>query len=160
MLHSELRTSHLPDNELQTPSPADRRTKIIQKIQQSQGDFPCFKTAYNCGQYNKCKLHRRIMVYNMMECSGGFSGFDCSLAWFSFAIVLFLALIARKQINENLGMSFNLLGALAAGLGLNVLIITLTGSARWGLLLGIIGVAGGGFLIGLITGSSGGGDYG
>lgn len=47
MLSSELHTRHSPDIDTHSFAPEDKHTKMIQKIQQSQGDFPCFKTAYN-----------------------------------------------------------------------------------------------------------------
>ena len=98
------------------------------------------------------------MVWNLMTCSGpGWTMSvlgDCSLAWISFAIVLFLALIVRRQCLDGFltGTGFNLIGAFVGGLGLNILLITLTGSARWSLLGGIAGMVIGGYVIGLFEG--------
>jgi len=100
-------------------------------------------------------------MYNMMTCSGpGWSMSvlgDCSLAWISFAIVLFLAMIVRRQCVDGFlaGTDFNLIGSFVGGLGLNVLLIALTGSARWALLGGIAGMAVGGYVLGLFGGGSG-----
>lgn len=79
------------------------------------------------------------------------------MAWLSLAIVLFLALIARRQCDDGIlaGTGFSLIGALAVGLGGNILLTTLTGSPRWSLVVGVLGVVVGGYVIGLITGESG-----
>lgn len=95
-------------------------------------------------------------MYNIMTCQG--SGWttsllgDCSLAWISFIIVVFLAMIVRRQCEDGFlaGIGFNLIGAFVLGIGLNILMITLTGSARWALVLGIAGIAAGGYFGGLI----------
>lgn len=101
-------------------------------------------------------------MYNMMTCQGlGISVLgDCSLAWASFAIVLFLALILRRQCEDGFlaGTGYNIFGAFAVGLGANILLTTLTGSARWSLLAGVLGIAAGGFLIGMAFDTSGSGD--
>ena len=49
------------------------------------------------------------------------------------------------------GMNFNVIGAFAGGIILNILLITLTGDARWSLLAGIAGIAIGGFLLGIFA---------
>lgn len=102
-------------------------------------------------------------MYNPMTCEGwGSSGFsvlgDCAMSWMGLAIVLFLALVARRQCDDGFlsGTGFNLVGALILGLGLNILITMLTGSARWSLLAGIAGVAVGGYIFGLFFDQSGG----
>jgi len=102
------------------------------------------------------------MAYNLMSCEGFDTGIlgGCSMGWFSIAITFFLALVLRRQAEDLLGMQFNLAGALAVGLGLNVVITTLTGSVRWSLLGGILGVVVGGFVIGMFFEGGGGGDYG
>jgi hypothetical protein len=101
-------------------------------------------------------------MYNMMSCSGwGSSGFsilgDCSMAWISFVLILFLALVARRQCEDGFlsGTGFNLIGAFVLGLGGNFLITALTGSARWSLVAGVIGVAVGGYVGGLIYDQAG-----
>lgn len=102
-----------------------------------------------------------MAIYNIMSCEGFDTGIlgGCSMAWFSVAITFFLAMVLRRQSEDLLGMQFNLPGALGAGLGLNILITTLTGSVRWSLLAGILGVAIGGFVLGLFFEGGGGGDY-
>ena len=102
-------------------------------------------------------------MYNPMTCSGwgagGFSLFgDCTLAWFSFAIIIFLALIVRRQCDDGLlaGTGFNVIGAFVLGLGGNFVVTILTGSARWSLIAGVAGVAIGGYVFGLFSDSSGG----
>lgn len=94
----------------------------------------------------------------MMSCSGqGWSMSilgDCSMAWISFAIVLFLVMIARRQCTDGIlaGTGFNTIGAFVLGLGLNILTISIFGSARWGLLAGVLGVAIGGYVLGMFFG--------
>lgn len=107
-------------------------------------------------------------MYNMMTCQGpdwsmAILG-GCSQAWIVFIIVLFLVLVVRRQCDDGLfaGTAFNFWLAIVVGLGGLVLLITLTGEAKWGFLAGLIGVGVGGFGGGLIfdtTGGGGGEDY-
>jgi hypothetical protein len=103
-------------------------------------------------------------MYNLMTCSGwpgGMSFFgDCTMAWFSFVIIVFLAMIARRQCVDGVlaGTGFNIWGAFGLGIGANVLITALTGSARWSMLAGVLGVIVGGYVLGLIFDTSGGGE--
>ena len=104
------------------------------------------------------------MTYNIMSCQG--EGWtmsvlgDCSFAWFSFAIILFLCLICKRQAEDGFlsGTGFNVISAFILGIGANVLVTALIGDARWSLLAGIIGVAVGGFVVGMFFDMSGGGD--
>jgi len=103
-----------------------------------------------------------MILYNPMTCSNlsiSLLG-DCSLAWFSFAIVLFLALILRRQCDDGLlsGTGFNIYGAFALGLGANLVATFLTGSARWSLIAGVIGIGVGGYVLGLFMDTGGGGE--
>ena len=108
-----------------------------------------------------------IMVYNMMTCSGGnwttaFMG-DCTMAWLSFAIIIFLAMILRRQCTDGIlaGTKFNIIGAFIGGAGVHIILTALFGAARWSLLGGLAGLAAGGFLLGFISDSTEGGeDYG
>jgi hypothetical protein len=99
------------------------------------------------------------MAYNMFSCTGwGEEGTAvlgaCSLAWFSFAIILLLILILRRQCEDGLfaGTGFSLVGSLVGGLGANFVLTTLFGSVRWSLIGGVAGLVVGGFLIGKFTG--------
>lgn len=101
-------------------------------------------------------------MYSMMSCSGwgdySILG-GCSMAWFSFVIIVFLALIARRQCTDGFlaGTGFNIIGAFILGIGGNVLLTALTGNARWSLIVGIVGVVVGGYIFGLffdMTGDS------
>jgi hypothetical protein len=82
------------------------------------------------------------------------------MAWFSFIIIVFLAMILRRQCNDGFlsGTGFNVWGAFGLGVGLNVLLTALTGSPRWSLLAGLLGVVIGGYVLGLIYDTAGGGD--
>jgi hypothetical protein len=103
-----------------------------------------------------------MTIHNMMTCSNlgvGFLG-DCSMAWFSLAIILFLALVARRQCEDGIlaGTGFNFIGALLFGLGANLSIITFFGSLRWAFVGGIIGIVIGGYVIGMFLDTTGGGE--
>ena len=105
------------------------------------------------------------MTFNMMTCSssdgswimGAILG-DCSLAWFSFAIIIFLALMLRRQATDGFlaGTGYNIFGAFIVGLGANILITFLFGSARWSLIGGVLGLVVGGFGIGYFLDTAGG----
>lgn len=103
-------------------------------------------------------------MYNMMTCQGPgwtFAVFgDCSIAWASFIIVLFLILVLKRQCEDGVlaGTGFNFFGAIVGGLGANIVLTTLTGAARWSLIGGIAGVALGGFLLGQFLDTSGDGE--
>lgn len=85
----------------------------------------------------------------------------CSMAWLSLAIIFFLALIARRQCSDGIlaGTGFNLIGSIIGGLGSAILVITLTGEARWSLVAGLAGLAIGGYVVGLVYDQTGGDDY-
>jgi len=104
--------------------------------------------------------------YNMMTCEGnGWSTSilgDCSMAWIGFTLLIFLCLILRRQCEDGFlsGTGFNVIGAFAGSLVTYIVVVALTGSARWALVAGVVGLAAGGFGIGLIADSGGGGDSG
>ena len=101
------------------------------------------------------------MVYNMMTCEGGDWTFNvlgqCSFAWISLAFIVFAILILRRQCDDGFlaGTGFSFIGAIVGGIGANVVMTTLLGSARWSLIGGIIGLAVGGFLVGYFFGDGG-----
>ena len=101
-------------------------------------------------------------LYNLMTCQGPTWSLKdilggCSVAWIGVVITLFLAAVLRKQTDDGVlsGTGYNAIGAFALGVGLNILVVSLTGEARWGLLAGLVGIAAGGFGLGLITGGTG-----
>jgi hypothetical protein len=99
-------------------------------------------------------------MYNLMTCNNldlGFLG-SCSMAWFSLVIIVFIALFLRRQSNDGIlaGTGFNVFGAFGLGIGANVILTAITGSARWSLLGGILGVVIGGYVIGFFLDTSGG----
>ena len=102
------------------------------------------------------------MVYNMMTCTGGDWTFavlgDCSMAWISFAVIVFLILISRRQAEDGFlaGTGYNFIGALVGGIGGSVIATTLLGSARWSMLAGIVGIIVGGFVVGMFFDTGGG----
>ena len=107
-------------------------------------------------------------MYSLMTCQGGNWTMSvlggCSMAWFSFAIVLMLALISKRQCADGIlaGTNFNFPFALIIGLSANVILTTITGDPMWSLLAGLGGLAVGGFGVGMIwnTSEDDGGDYG
>ena len=102
--------------------------------------------------------------WNMMECSGpGWSNAilgDCSMSWVGFTILVFLALIIRRQCDDGFlsGTGFNVIGTFVGSLVTYIVVVALTGSARWALVAGVVGLAAGGFGIGLIADSGGSSD--
>lgn len=105
-----------------------------------------------------------MALYNLMTCQGGDWTMSilggCSQAWLVFIVVVFLALVLRRQCADGLlaGTAFNFLGAIILGVVGAVLLTTLFGEARWSLLAGLGGLALGGFGGGLISDTSSGGD--
>ena len=103
-------------------------------------------------------------MYNQMTCQGWENGTSflgpCSMAWVGLVIVAFLIMVMRRQCDDGFlaGTGFNLIGAIAGGVGANVLLTMFVGSARWSMLAGILGVIIGGFVLGLVWGG-GDGDY-
>jgi len=101
------------------------------------------------------------MVYNMMTCQGGDWTMSvmggCSMAWISFAVIVFLILISRRQAEDGFlaGTGYSFIGALVGGLGASIVLTTLLGSARWSLLGGLVGIIVGGFVIGMFVGDGG-----
>jgi len=96
-----------------------------------------------------------MTIYNLMTMDGFGSGFQVTwiASWLSLMIVFFLAFILRKQCDDGFlsGTNYNVWGAMAIGLIVDVAIITFTGAPAWALLGGLAGVAAGGFGIGLIA---------
>ena len=99
-----------------------------------------------------------MKIFNLMTCENLGTSIlgGCAMGWLSIAIVFFLALVLRRQTDDGIlaGTGFNFIAALVVGLGATIVMITLTGSARWALVLGVAGLAVGGFGIGLLTGGS------
>ena len=82
------------------------------------------------------------MVYNIMTCenlmSGGGFITACSMAWLAIALLFFIVIFLRKGLDLG-GMEFNsMFGFIGCYLPF-LIIVSLTGSAKWGLLGGIIG---------------------
>lgn len=94
-----------------------------------------------------------ITLHNLMTCENftptGFMG-GCSIAWLAAVVIVFVIMIARKQIQENLGYSFHLIGSIVGGFIPFLVIITIFGSPKWSLLAGILGALIGGLAAGTI----------
>lgn len=93
-------------------------------------------------------------------CLPGFADWDCSMIWITWTALFFISAILRRQIGENLGQSFSLIGALALGIVANIVFLYLPyiGGIKFAVLAGIIGVVIGGFFggaIGLPDGQAG-----
>ena len=92
-------------------------------------------------------------IANIMSCEnfadkGVFGG--CSMAWLTLVLIAFVAAVLRRQTDDGAlqGTGFHFIGAMIAGLGGGLLLITLTGDFRFGLVAGLAGVGAGGFLLG------------
>lgn len=77
---------------------------------------------------------------------------DCIVARLVMIVLFFVAAIIRKQVEDNFGIDFNLIGATGVGLIVYTLIITFTGSIGASFLLGIVGILVGGFGAGAFFG--------
>lgn len=87
-------------------------------------------------------------------CMPGFRGFDCSLIWLVWIFTFFITAVLRKQVNDNLGTPFSLIGGTVLGIGLSIglLYVPWIGGVKLSVLGAIIGIIAGGFggaLIGL-----------
>lgn len=97
------------------------------------------------------------MVVNLMTCEGFTGNFlACGMAWLQIAIVFFVVMILRRQCDDGVlsGTGFNWIAAMVAGIGIDLLLVTIFGNAAIGLIAGLIGVAVGGFGLGFFGGGS------
>lgn len=93
------------------------------------------------------------MVYNILT-GAGFdkSAFGSwSLAMLVIPVLFFVVVFANKYLED---YNWNKLGAFVVAFLGYLVLITLTGAAKWGLAGGIIGMIAGGFVIGLFYGES------
>jgi len=94
------------------------------------------------------------MVYNLMTCAGFATNLKCSMAWLGMAIVFFLgAFLGGPMLG--LADNFNKWYGIGLGIALYVILVTLTGAARWGIVGGIAGLGIGGFLLTQWVGTTG-----
>ena len=97
-------------------------------------------------------------MFNMLTCEGWADGFtflgSCTLSWAGFGLLVFICMIARRQIEDRLGASFSLPFSFL-GVGVYALLITLTGNIQLAFVLGIVGILAGGFVF-----NEGGSEYG
>jgi len=100
------------------------------------------------------------MAYNIMSCEGFGTELlgGCSMAWFGMAILFFIVVFTRKGV-EMANMEFNSLGAFAGAYLPYIIIISLTGSAKFSMLGGIIGLFVGGLVLGMFMGGGESGYY-
>lgn len=87
-------------------------------------------------------------------CLPGAEGFDCSIIWLLWIFGFFVTAIARKQINDNLGTPFSLIGGTVLGIGLQIAFFYMPfiGGVKLsivGLIIGILAGGFGGALLGL-----------
>lgn len=101
-------------------------------------------------------------MYNIMTCEGwlGESGIitGCSMSWLGAALLFFIIIFTRKGV-EMAGMEFNSMGAFGVGFISYVLLVTITGAAKWGLLAGIVGMIVGGIVLAMFFGGGESGYY-
>jgi len=98
------------------------------------------------------------MAYNLMSCEGFGTEFmgGCSMAWVGMAMIFFIVVFTRKGV-EMAGMEFNSIGGFAGAYLPYLIIISITGSAKWSMLGAIIGLLVGGLALGYFTGGGEGG---
>lgn len=103
-----------------------------------------------------------MKIYSLMSCRGwedsGFMG-PCSIAWLLFALLVFVVLISRRQIDEFFDMEYNLILGFAGALVPYLLIVTLTGAMKWAFLAGLIGSLVLGIFGGSLFGGAGAGEF-
>lgn len=93
------------------------------------------------------------MGYNMMTCSGFSTAImgGCSISWLILAVLVILAMIANRQIND-LGQEWNQWGGYIGAVVPYVVVISITGNVKIGAVVGLIGMLLGGFLAGQFLG--------
>lgn len=96
------------------------------------------------------------MVYNIMTCQGGswtgatgFAG-GCSMSWMVAAILVFVVLISKKQIGENLGVTYNIITAFVGAFLPWLIVTSIFGNFKIALVVGLIGSFAGGFIGGAL----------
>jgi len=96
------------------------------------------------------------MKFHSLMTASGFDGLGSAwiMAWIGLALLVLIFMIAKKWLGEEeiLGISYNWLGS-GLGLLLYLIIVSLTGSAKWSILIGLIGMMVGGFGAGMLGGS-------
>jgi len=99
-----------------------------------------------------------MTIYNIFTCENlGYNVFGpCSISWFVVFIIFMLALVISRQITEYDVMPFNRIGAIVGGLLPTLLIITFTGSMKFGFLAGLVGLFALGYFASFFLG---GGEY-
>ncbi len=97
------------------------------------------------------------MIYNIMTCENFSTGVfgECSLAWLAFGLLLFIVLISNRQM-DNLGLEYNLAFGFLGMVIPYLIIITFSGSIKYGLLSGLAGLVVGGVIGAMFFGGSGG----
>lgn len=85
-------------------------------------------------------------------CAPGFSGIDCSIVWIIWIMIFFAGAMLRKQINDNLSVSFSLIGATVVGIILQIVVLYIPwiGGVKWSILGAIVGILIGGFGGGMV----------
>lgn len=103
-----------------------------------------------------------LFKYGIMSgCGFGADG-KCGLssafwmAWIGIGILVILLVLSKKWLGEEeiIGYPFNWLGSFI-GILIYIIVVSITGSAKWSLLAGLIGLFGGGFGLGSVLGGSG-----
>lgn len=96
------------------------------------------------------------MVFNMMTCSGFSTGImgGCSVAWLILALLVFLTLIANRQINDWTEVEFSMPGGMVGAILPYFIVVLVTGNYKIGLAVGLIGMLLGGYFGGMLLGGS------
>jgi len=95
----------------------------------------------------------------VLGCFAGFVGFDCSMLWIIMILLFFICAIARRQLTDLIGTSFNLIISVVVSEIAFIASIYISHSMKWSFLIGIVGSLVGGFLGGSFLGEDEGGWY-
>lgn len=82
------------------------------------------------------------MVYNLFTCDGFSTEVlgGCSMGWLGLVVIFFIGAFLRKWGGEEFDIPFNFISCLAIGFVGYIIVVTITGSAKWSLLTGIVGL--------------------
>jgi hypothetical protein len=92
-----------------------------------------------------------MVFYNILTCGNFASNLKCSIALLGIPILIFIGAFLGKWAQD---YNYNKLYGWIGGLGVYLITISITGSAKWSMLFGLAGMGLGGFLLGQWFGGS------
>jgi hypothetical protein len=94
-----------------------------------------------------------MKIYSLMSTSGfGGMGKAWIMAWVGLALLVLVFMICKKWLGEEevTGFPYNWLGS-SLGILTYIIVVSLTGSAKWSMLSGFIGLFAGGYGAGMLA---------